>query len=70
MNNNPIIYKFFKDFINYRKKTNRTIVLALYLSSTFIDTGTTNKTFQQSGKQDSFRHILKSSANKYERSGS
>ena len=32
--------------------------------------GTTNETFHQSGKQDSFRHILKSSANIYESSGS
>ena len=29
-----------------------------------------NETFQQSGKQDSFRHILKSSASMYESSGS
>ena len=27
-----------------------------------LNTGTTNETFQQFGKQDSFRHILKSSA--------
>ena len=31
---------------------------------------TTDETFQQSGKQDSFRHILKSSACMYESSGS
>ena len=31
--------------------------------------GTTDETFQQSGKQDSFRHILKSSACMYESSG-
>ena len=37
---------------------------------TFLNTGTTNKTFQQSGKQNSFRHILKSSASIYESSGS
>ena len=26
--NNPIIYKFFKDFINHRKKTNRVVVFS------------------------------------------
>ena len=33
------------------------------LSPTFLNTRTTDETFQQSGKQDSFRHLLKSSAN-------
>ena len=57
--NNPIIYKFFKDFTNHKKKTNcrRLQFLAVDLSPTFLNTGTTNETFQQSGKQDSFRHI-------------
>ena len=44
--------------------------LAVDLSPTFLNTGSTNETFQQSGKQDSFRHILKSSASMYENSGS
>ena len=35
-----------------------------------LNTGTTDETFQQSGKQDSFRHIFKSSASMYESSGS
>ena len=35
---------------------------AYYLSPTFLNTGTTDETFQQSRKQGSFRHILKSSA--------
>ena len=35
-----------------------------------VNIETTDETFQQSGKQDSFRHILKSSASKYESSGS
>ena len=30
------------------------------LSPTSLNIGTTNETFQQSGKQDSFRHITKS----------
>ena len=36
--------------------------LAIDLSPTFLNTGTTNETFQQLGKQDSFRYLLKSSA--------
>ena len=36
----------------------------------FSNTGTTNETFQQSGKQDSFRHILLSSAGMHGSSGS
>ena len=39
-------------------------------SPTFLNTGTSNETFQQSGKQDSFRHRLKSSASTYESPGS
>ena len=36
----------------------------------FLNTGATKETFQQSGKQDSFRHLLKSLASMYESSGS
>ena len=40
-------------------------------SQTFLNTGTTSdETFQQSGKQDSFRHKLKSSVSMYESLGS
>ena len=70
MINNPIIYKFFKDFTNHRKKTNRAVVLAVDISPTFLNTGTTEETFQQSRKQDSFRHLLESLASMYESSGS
>ena len=45
-------------------------ILAVELSPTFLNTGTTEETFQQSGKQDSFRHLLKSSASMQESSGS
>ena len=44
--------------------------LAVYLSPTFLNTGSTNETFQQSGKQDFFRHSLRSSASMYESSSS
>ena len=46
------------------------IDLAVDLSLTFLNTGTTDETFQQSEKQDSFRHLLKSSASMYKGSGS
>ena len=35
--------------------------LALDISLTLLNTGLTDAAFQQSGKQNSFRHILKSS---------
>ena len=70
MINNPIIYKFFKDFTNYRKKTNKAVVFICRPFPTFLNTGTTDETFKQSGKQDSLRHLLKSSANMQESSGS
>ena len=57
MINNPIIYKLFNDFTNHRKKTRRTFAVDLF--PTLLNTGSTDETFQQSGKQDSFRHILK-----------
>ena len=68
--NNPIIYKFFKDFTNHKRRLTGWYFLAADLSSTFLNTGTTNETFQQSGKQDSFRCLLESSASMYESSGS
>ena len=40
------------------------------LSPTFLNTGNTDKTFQQYGKQGSLKHILKSSASMYESSTS
>ena len=60
----------FKDFTNHRKKTNREVVFSSRPSPTFLNTGTTDETFQQSGKKDSFRQILKSLASMYESSGS
>ena len=44
--------------------------MAVDLSPTFLNTGTTDETFQQSGKQDSLRYLLTSSASTYESSGS
>ena len=45
-------------------------LLAVDQLGTLLNTGTTDTTFQQSGKQDSFRQILKRSASLYEISGS
>ena len=42
--------------------------LGLDYSPTSLNIGTTNETFQQSGKEDSFRHLLTSSASMYESS--
>ena len=67
MINNPIICKFFKDL------TERILTgwqfLAIDLSPTFLNTGTTDETFQQSVKQDPLRHLLKSSTNMKESKG-
>ena len=52
-----ILYQFLKDFPNKAR------------SLTFLNTGHI-VTFQQSGKQDSFKHIWKRSVNLYESSGS
>ena len=65
-----MILKVFEYFTNHRKKTNGQQFLAVDLSPTFLNTRTTDKTFQQSEKQDSFRHILKSSVSICESSGS
>ena len=74
---NPIICKFFKDFTNHRKKTNRAVVISsrpflglLKYFLSILNTGTTNETLQKSGKQEFFRHILKSSSSIHESYGS
>ena len=66
----PVIYKFFKDFTNHRKKTNRVLVFSYRLFPNILKKGTTDQTFQQSGKQESFRHLFKNSTSMYESSGS
>ena len=68
--NNPMIYKFFKDFTNHRKNSNRAAVFSSSHFPSILRHKDHHETFQQSGKQDSLRHILKSSASTYESSGS
>ena len=46
------------------------VVFNIIFYSNILNTGTTNETSEQSGKQGSFRHMLKSSARMYENSGS
>ena len=62
----PVIYKFFKDFTNYRKRTGKVVVFSCRL---LLNTATAGQSSQYSGKKDSFRHILKSSASVYKSSG-
>ena len=73
MINKPFIYKDFKDFTNYNKKTNRVADFS-YRPFTNIfkykDLLRDLPKTRLSGKQNSFRHILKSSASMYERSDS
>ena len=68
--NNPNTCKFFEDFINRRETNGAVIFSKRPLPNILKNTGTTDETFQQSGKQDSFRHILKSLASMCESSGS
>ena len=68
---NLIIYKFFKDFTSHRKKTDRAVVFSSrHLCPLFWNTGNIDEVLQQSGKQDSFRYIFKSSASMHDSSGS
>ena len=62
MINNTIIYKFFEDFTNHRKSLTREQFVVVDLSPTSLNTETTDKTFQQFGKQDSLRHMFNSPA--------
>ena len=56
MFNNPIIYKFLKDFVDLRKKTNKTVIFNFFPN--ILKYTPTSQTFQQSGKQDSFKTLL------------
>ena len=66
----PIIYKFFKDFTNHRKKINKAIVFCCRTFSNILETPTTGETLLQSGKEHSLRNILKSLASMCESLGS
>ena len=62
-------------FINFSStllttKRRLTGFLVVNFSPSFLNTGTTDETFQQPGKQDSFRYILKISPGMHESLGS
>ena len=54
---------FSKTLLTIERRLTGRQFLAVDLSLTFLNTGTTDETFHQSGKQNSLRHLLKSSAN-------
>ena len=47
----------FQRFTNHRKKIKRAVVFSY---RPFLNVGTTDETFQHTGKQDFFRHLFKS----------
>ena len=67
--NKCIIYKFFKDILTTERRLTRRQVLAVTPFPN-LNIWTTDMICQESGKQDSFRHILKSLASTYESLGS
>ena len=54
--NNPIIYRFFKDFTEHRKKINRGVVFSCRPFPQFLYTGISKEIFQQSGKHESLKY--------------
>ena len=67
MINNPII-SFSRNLLTTERRLTGQCVLAVELSPTFLNIGTTDGTFQ-SEKQDFLEYISKSSASMYESSG-
>ena len=66
-----LLFKSFSNtLLNTERRQYRAVFLAADLHPTFLNMGTTSEAFQRSGQQDSFRHVLKSSASMYESSGS
>ena len=65
-----VLFASFSKTITTERRLTGQYFLAVDLSPTFLNTGTTDETFQQFGKQDSCRHLLKSLASMYESSGS
>ena len=68
MINKSIIYKFFKDFNNHKKKNQLAVAFSCRLFPNILNIGSTDETL--SSNQDSLRNILKSSASMYESWGS
>ena len=68
--NNTIILSFSENLLTTKRRLTGWQFLAVDITPTFLNTGSTDETFQQSGKQVSFGHIFKGSASMYENSGS
>ena len=56
-----LFIRFSKTLLTTERRLTGRWFLAVDRSSTFLNTGTTDETFQQFEKQDSFRNLLKSS---------
>ena len=65
MINKHIIFKFFIEFINHEKKTNRAVLFSYRCLPNILNYCDRRWNFPNSGDQDSFRHKLKNSANIY-----
>ena len=68
--NNPIIYKFFEDFTDNRRKTNRAAVFSCRLLPNILRNKDQWWDLPTIWKKESFRHIMKNPASMYESSGS
>ena len=63
-----LLFTIFQRLTAERRLTGQQF-LVVDIFPTFLNAGTANETFRQSGKQDSFRHVLKSAASMHESSG-
>ena len=57
MINNPIIRKSFKTLLTTERRLTGWQFLVADFSPTFLNTGTTDETFQKSGKQDTYQKV-------------
>ena len=67
--NNPITYKFFKDFTNHRKENNTAVISSSRPFPNILKYRDQRRDLPTIWKTKFFRHILKSSASIYESSG-
>ena len=55
----PIIFKFFNDFTNHRKNTNRAVVFSCRPCPKILKNWDNRRNLPKTGKQESFRQLLK-----------
>ena len=65
-----LLFTSSSNFTNHRKRLKGLQMFAVDLSSTFLNTRTTDETFKQSAKQDFFRRLIRNSNSIYERHSS